>query len=145
LPESWTASRDLSGRGILALVRTDVERARTAYEAFGQGRVDLLSEWLDPEIEWIEPRELPGARSYRGRDRVQRYLASILEFWEEFRVEPQSFEDFAGDLLVGIRIRARARASGADVEDHVVHRVTIRDGKATRIAVYQRAEDARRN
>jgi ketosteroid isomerase-like protein len=125
-------------------VPTDVERARAAYEAFGQGQVEPLSQWLDPEVEWIEPPELPGARSFRGRDRVQRYLASILEFWDEFRVEPESFEDVAGDLLIGIRIRARARGSGATVEDRVLHRVTMRDGKAIRIAVYQRAEDAKR-
>jgi ketosteroid isomerase-like protein len=132
------------GFGILFFVLTDVERARVAYKAFGRGRVESLSEWFDPEIEWIEPPELPGARSYRGRDRVQRYLASIFELWDEFVVEPESFEDVAGDLLIGIHIRARARASGATVEDHVVHRVTIRNGKATRIAVYQRREDARR-
>jgi ketosteroid isomerase-like protein len=125
-------------------VPTDVQRARAAYEAFSRGQVELIGEWFDPEVEWIEPPELPGARAYRGRDRVERYLASILDFWDEFLVEPESFEDVAGDLLIGIHIRARARASGANVEDHVLHRVRMRNGKATRIAVYQRLEDARR-
>ena len=126
------------------LVPTDVQLARSAYEAFAHGQVERLAEWFDPEIEWIEPPELPGARSYRGRDRVQRYLASILEFWDEFIVEPESFEDVAGGLLISIHIRARARGSGANVEDRVLHRVTISNGKATRIAVYQRPEEARR-
>jgi ketosteroid isomerase-like protein len=126
-------------------VPSDVESATAAYEAFGRGRVELLSQWLDPEVEWVEPQELPGAGTYRGRDRVQRYLASIFDLWDEFAVEPVSFEEFAGDLLIEIQIRARARASGANVEDHVVHRITMRDGRAVRIAVYRRPEDARRS
>ena len=119
------------------VIPTDLERARAAYEAFSTRRVELLAEWFDPEIVWIEPPELPGARTYRGRDRVVRYLASILEFWDEFVVEPETFDDTGDDLVIGLHIRARARASGANVEDHVVHRVTVRAGKATRIAVQQ--------
>jgi ketosteroid isomerase-like protein len=115
----------------------DVDRARAAYEAFGRGHVESLAEWLDPEVEWIEPSELPGAQTYRGRDRVLRYLASVFELWDEFVVEPESFDSVGGDLLIAIQIRAQARG-GASVEDRVLHRVTLQEGRATRIAVFRR-------
>lgn len=115
-----------------------MEQARAAYEAFGRGDVELLSDWLDPKVEWVEPPDLPGARTYRGRSRVVGYLASILRVWEEFAVEPQSFEEMADGLQIVIQIRARARQSGVTVRDHVVHRVTMSEGKATRIVVQRR-------
>jgi ketosteroid isomerase-like protein len=116
---------------------SDVERARAGYAAFARADMDELGEWFDPSIEWVDPPELPGGRSYRGRERVLDYLASIRRVWERFDVEVQSIEQSDEGVVVDIRIRARARASGAEVEDRVRHRVAIENGRALRIAVQQ--------
>jgi ketosteroid isomerase-like protein len=125
-------------------VTTDLEKARAAYEAFGRGDVETLSQWFDPAVEWVEPPELPGARAYHGRERVAEYLESILRVWEEFAVEPKQFDERPDGFLVPIHIRAVARRSGVRVEHHVVHRITMRDGKATRVEVFQSFEEAER-
>ena len=115
----------------------DLERARAAYDAFGRGDVEALSELFDDQVEWVEPPDLPGARTYRGRSRVVEYLSSILRVWEEFSVEPQRFDETEDGIDVSILIRAIARQSGVSVQDRVLHRVTMRDGVATRIEVAQ--------
>ena len=120
----------------------DLDIVREGYAAFGRGDVEALAQWFDPAVEWVEPPELPGARTYRGRSEVIDYLASILRVWEKFAVEPERFDETTDGYLVPIRIEAVAGRSGVSVQDRVVHRVTMREGRATRIAVFQSAEDA---
>jgi hypothetical protein len=47
---------------------------RDAYSAFNRGDMDAAVQGLDPQIEWTEPAEFPGGRTYHGRNGVKQYL-----------------------------------------------------------------------
>ena len=47
---------------------------REAYVAFNRGDMDAAVASLDPQIEWTEPAESPGASTYHGRDAAKGYL-----------------------------------------------------------------------
>lgn len=124
--------------------RTDNERlVRAGYEAFNKGDIDFLVEHLDPDIEWMEPREVPGMRVLNEPGGVRRYLEGFHELWAEFRIEPE--ELFVLDeerVLVIARLTARGRESGAPVEAGVAHLWTLRNGKAVRMRVFLDRVDA---
>jgi ketosteroid isomerase-like protein len=122
----------------------DNERlVRAGYDAFNEGNIDFLVEHLDPNIEWVEPREVPGMRILGEPDGVRRYLEGFGELWEEFRIEPE--ELFVLDeerVLVLARLTARGKESGAPVEAGVAHLWTLRDGRAVGMKVFLDRVDA---
>ena len=122
----------------------ELERlVRAGYEAFNRDDIEFLVEHLDPEVEWVEPSEVPGTRVFRGPDRVRRYLHSFHEVWEDFRLDPE--ELFVLDdrrVLVLARLTARGRESGAPVEAGIAHLWTIEDGKAVGMRVFLDRVDA---
>src|SRR5258708_8255343 len=51
-----------------------VSDLRNAYAAFNRGDIDDALTPLDPQIEWSEPAEFPGAAPYPGLAGVKRHL-----------------------------------------------------------------------
>jgi hypothetical protein len=118
---------------------------RAGYEAFNRNDLDAIVADFDPEIEWYEPREVPGLRVYQGQERVRRYLEGLSELWDDFRVVPE--ELFVLDeerVLVLAQLSARGRESGAPVKAGVAHLWTIRGGRATSVRVFLDRVDALR-
>jgi ketosteroid isomerase-like protein len=77
-----------------------------------------------------------GLRSYRGLDGLQRCEADWEASWSSWRWEPEEFID-AGDRVVAVlRVHAKGRESGVDVErvDGAVW--TLRRGKCIRLDYY---------
>jgi ketosteroid isomerase-like protein len=115
---------------------------RRAFEAFN--RVGLTSErvyrvaveLLDPEIEWHDQRELPGATVHHRIEEVMRHLASAEE---SVHYEPADLLELldAGRCVVAVyRIHARGRASGVPVEREAVHAYALRNGMIERVEIF---------
>jgi uncharacterized protein len=81
---------------------------RDAYSAFNRGDMDAAVRGLDPQIEWTEPAESPGGRTYHGRDGVKQYLTQSRAAWADISSEPERFIS-AGDRIV-VFVHARLRA-----------------------------------
>jgi ketosteroid isomerase-like protein len=64
---------------------------RDAYAAFNRGDMDAAVEGLDPQIEWTEPVEFPGGRTYHGRDGAKQYLTQSRAAWADVHSEPERF------------------------------------------------------
>jgi ketosteroid isomerase-like protein len=45
----------------------NVKIVRAGYAASEHGRIDLIVAGADPEIEIVQPPEVPDAKTYRGR------------------------------------------------------------------------------
>jgi ketosteroid isomerase-like protein len=104
-----------------------------------------FEDFVDPEIEWQGPREFPDlAELHYGHEGVQRYLATIAEVLDEYRMVPERFIDAGDDrVLVFSREGGRGKGSGADIETHLTaHLWTLRDGKAVRMQSYWERADA---
>ena len=55
---------------------------------------------------------------------------------DEFRVSPEEVVESADRVAVIVRIRARGKSSGVEVENRVGHVYTVRDGRAIRLETY---------
>jgi uncharacterized protein len=111
----------------------NVETVRQGYEAFNRGDVEWMIARLAPEIVWEDAAEVPGSSSYRGTREVRAYLESFAQQWEEIRFEPEEILD-AGDQVVAlVRMVARGRASGAQVDARLAHLYELREGRGMRV------------
>ena len=122
----------------------NVEIVRRGYEANARGDVEATLAALAPEIE-IHDHDIPDAGEYRGPEGLLRWQADWERSWESWRQEPEDFID-AGDRVVAVlRIYAKGRHSGVDVErlDGAVW--TLRGGKAVRLDYYGSKEEALRS
>jgi len=107
----------------------NVETVRQGYEAFNRGDVEWMVAQLDPEIVWEEAAEVPGSSSYRGIREVRGYLESFAQQWEEIRFEPERILDAEEQIGALVRMVARGRASGAQVDARLAHLYELREGR----------------
>ncbi len=109
---------------------SNVDTARSAYEAFGSGDLNALSESFAEDAVWVTSDELPLGGETRGRDQILGNFAQIPNYWSEFRVEPEEFID-AGEYVV-VRGTQRAANDKGSFEAPFVHLLKYEDGKAVR-------------
>jgi len=96
---------------------------------------------LDPQVE-IYDHDIPDAREYRGVDGLFRWQADWESSWESWRWDPEEFIDAGERVVAVLRVHAKGRESGVDVErvDGAVW--TLRDGKCVRLDYYGSKEEA---
>lgn len=110
---------------------SNVDTARSAYEAFGRGDLAALQESFSEDAVWVTSDELPLGGEVRGRDRIMEDFAQIPNYWTSFSVEPEEFID-AGDYVV-VRGIQRAGNDKGSFEAPFVHLLKYdQDGKAVR-------------
>jgi ketosteroid isomerase-like protein len=111
----------------------DVQTIRQGYEAFNRGDIEWMIARLDPEIVWEEAAEVPGSCSYGGIHAVRAYLESFARQWEEIRFEPERILDAGEQVVALVRMAARGRASGAQVDARLAHVYELREGRGMRV------------
>jgi ketosteroid isomerase-like protein len=110
--------------------QSDLDALLSGYEALNRGDVSVIRDQLDPDIEWHEGRRGPEAGIHQGRDSFLRFVASWMEAFDDFHLEPKRLID-AGDRLIAVLTQTgRGRASGASVEAEVTHGWTVVEGRA---------------
>jgi ketosteroid isomerase-like protein len=120
----------------------NVEIVRRLNEAFNRGDLTAVLELLDPGIEWWDRVDDPGATVHRGHDGYSKFIADLDADVVEMQVEMKEVID-AGDYVVAdVRVHGRGRASGAPFEEHEVHVLRLRDGKATELREYRSKAEA---
>ncbi len=121
-----------------------VERLRRYYELWRSEEYEAARELLfEPEIELVQPPELPGGTGvYRGYEGLARALREGLEAFESYRPEPEEFA-FGGDtVVVTVRLRARGRQTGIEVDVRLAHLFVFRGERAVRWEVYLSPREA---
>jgi ketosteroid isomerase-like protein len=108
----------------------NVNRLRSAFEAFLAGKSEFGVELLDPEVEWDASDEfaLDIGGVYRGVAAVQQFWRDWLAAWETVQFEYELFD--AGDRVVAlIDQRMRGRSTGIEVAfGKYAHVYTFKDG-----------------
>jgi len=109
---------------------SNVDTARSAYQAFGSGDLQALSDSFAEDAVWVTSDELPLGGVVEGRDQILANFAQIPNYWSSFSVEPEEFIE-AGDYVVvkGTQHAANDRGS---FDAPFVHLLQYRDGKAVR-------------
>jgi ketosteroid isomerase-like protein len=110
---------------------SNLDTARSAYEAFGRGDLGALQEDFAEDAVWYTSDELPLGGETRGRDAIMGNFAQIPNYWSSFSVEPEEFID-AGDYVV-VRGTQRAGNDNGSFESPFVHVMKYdADGKVVR-------------
>ena len=118
------------------MVAGNVEILRAAYDALNDGDVESALGVLEPDAEWQEHSELPEAGTYRSRDAIRTFLLGYLDSWDEFRQETEELIDSGDRVAVVLRMAARGKGSGIEVEARYVHLWTMQDGRGVRVDAY---------
>jgi uncharacterized protein len=118
------------------MTESEVETVRGGYEAFNRGDIDWMVEHMDPDIAWEDAAKVPDARIYRGVDEVRRYLESFFRHWKDLRDEVEDVREGRDGIVACVRLVARGRTSGAEVDASMAHLHQLRDGLGVRVRVY---------
>jgi len=120
----------------------NVEVVRRWLEALNRGDVAGVLGLADPDVEWWNRADDPGAPVTRGHDGLTQGLAELDESIAELRVEPEEFIDVGECVVVSVCVVGRGRESGASFEEHEVHMFRLRDGKVTEGREYRDRSEA---
>ena len=115
----------------------DVQTGRR--DDYESGYADFLAE----SFELVLPPSYPeGGQTFRGRAGLKRWIDSIREIWDEWRMEQERFVVAGDRVLVEIRIVARGHMSGVSLDRETAHIWSIADGRLTRCEVYFDRDEA---
>jgi uncharacterized protein len=109
---------------------SNVDTARSAYEAFGNGDLESLKESFAEDGVWVTSDELPLGGVVEGREAILGNFAQIPNYWSSFSVDPEEFID-AGDYVV-VRGTQRAGNDKGSFEAPFLHLMKFADGKVVR-------------
>jgi ketosteroid isomerase-like protein len=110
---------------------SNIDTARSAYQAFGSGDLATLQDSFAEDAVWITSDELPLGGEVKGRDTIIGNFAQIPNYWSSFSVEPEEFID-AGEYVV-VRGTQRASNDKGSFEAPFVHLIKYdADGKTVR-------------
>ena len=117
----------------------NVQTAKEGYAAFGRGDVPAILELLTDDIEWIEPGPadvLPAAGTYRGKEEVAGFFATLGENLEIHKFEPHEFIAQGDHLVVLIHFESTVKRTGREVTGHEAQVWTFKGGKLARFEAF---------
>lgn len=109
---------------------SNVDTARSAYEAFGKGDLASLQEDFAEDATWVTSDELPLGGTVEGREQIMANFAQIPNYWTSFSVNAEEFID-AGDYVI-VRGTQQASNDRGSFEAPFVHILKYEDGKVVR-------------
>ena len=123
--------------------RENVERLRTALEAYNLEGPEAIISLLDPDVEWIADRSDMGRVTYRGRDGVRKSFEELYEGFDKLGFEVEELID-ADDHIVALgRMTARGRSTGVAAKLPLAVVFTAgRDGKLIRYESFRNRQEA---
>jgi ketosteroid isomerase-like protein len=80
--------------------------------------------------------------AFRGPEALLEWMDDGDDAFDDFSVELLEVEELGEQVVVSMRQRGRGKASGAEVDDHITHVWTLRDGRATRLQSFADHDDA---
>jgi ketosteroid isomerase-like protein len=112
------------------------------FELWGEGRIDDGRELLDAEIEWLEPPETIGRNVVTGPDAALAALQNWVEQFDAIRAETMELREEGDRVLHAMQQFARAGGSEVEIAGDLYMVWWFRDGKATRMEMYNTREEA---
>jgi ketosteroid isomerase-like protein len=121
---------------------SNVEILRRGIEAFSRSDWEESVGIMDPDIEWHDAPDLPGARVHHGREGVLAQWKEMSEALEGFTVEIEGLFDAGDQVVVFLKSMGRGRVSGVPVSRELAQIATVRNGRVTKIVGYPDRGDA---
>ena len=100
-----------------------------------------------PDSEWSTAADEPDSQTYRGRDGLDRFVASLAELWEgrfDGLMEFGGYLDHGDWIIVPWSSRMRGKSSGIEVEVRETYAVLVNDRRIVRVEEYRSTDEALR-
>ena len=116
---------------------------RAAFAAYLRGDEATMLDLTSPEVVATQFPDQLDRGDHHGRAGLQRMMSGWVGSWEDWTIEPLSF-DASGELVfVNAVQRGRGQSSGAPMESPVTFVFTIRDGQIARWQMFHTEREAR--
>jgi ketosteroid isomerase-like protein len=92
------------------------KRIEAGFEAFNNRDFDVLVDLCHPQVEWTPPAELPGSRTYHGREGVREAVTDMVSIFGDLRAEAAGFEEQDGRVIGFYYWRGTGSSSGASID-----------------------------
>jgi ketosteroid isomerase-like protein len=116
------------------------EFAASLYAAINARDREAIRALTDPDIEVRTTVE-----AHHGQDALLTWLDEGDDAFEGFTIDVLEVEEHGGQVIVSMRQCGRGKASGAEVEDHITHVWTLRNGRATTLHSFADQAEALRH
>jgi ketosteroid isomerase-like protein len=117
------------------------ELMRGIVAAFAAGDLESVLENTDPEVEIVQPPELPDGRIYCGLDGFVECLLDWPSEWEDFRVEPTRIYALGDSaFVIEAMHRGRSLRMGLEIEVEIFWLYTLRNGRTLRWDMFMSRE-----
>ena len=122
----------------------NLEVVRRGYAAFHAGGPRAIAEFLDEQVVWRTPAEVPEAGVYRGRETVVNYIQSLVEVFDELHVEPRELVAVGDHVVAVVGYHSRAGGSGVELDWEETVVWSFRAGRVIEFAPYPSKQEALR-
>jgi ketosteroid isomerase-like protein len=114
----------------------NLDLLREGLAAIDRGDADWLIEHSDPALEMHMVGVVGEPVRYDGAEGIREWLRDMGENWQSFAFVPEDLRDLGDRMLAVVLMRARGRASAADVEIRQAIVIELRDERAVVIRTY---------
>jgi ketosteroid isomerase-like protein len=112
------------------------ELLRRAFDAFNARDVDLIDEFVDPEVELITRGAALDGTSFRGHEGIKDWLRFLDEGWAEIVFHVDTVVDVGERMLATYRLRGRVRGPEIAIDQPASMVVDFREGRILRLKTY---------
>jgi ketosteroid isomerase-like protein len=119
----------------------NVERLRTALEAYNAEGPDAIIALLDPDVEWIADRSDTGRTTYRGRGGVRKSFEELYEGFDRLGFEVAELIEKDSQIVALGEMTARGRSTG--VEARIPLAVVFTAGEDGQLVRYESFRNTR--
>jgi ketosteroid isomerase-like protein len=121
----------------------NLEIVQRGFEAFNERGVEGIIPFVHPDFEATTPPNLASEPdTYRGHDGIRRWFDSFYEVMDEIRWDAREFHEAGDCVVVEFTLRARGKTTGLDFGQNAVMVGWLRDGKATRLELFESLDEA---
>jgi ketosteroid isomerase-like protein len=108
-----------------------------------RGDVEASLAYFHPEVEWSEPPDNPGARTWRGHEGIRRAVSIWEGAWENYRYEVRELLDCGGDrVFLAAWQTGRGKASGVEISEENFSVYDLREGRIVKQRMFRHRAQA---
>ena len=119
--------------------RDNVEIVRRTYDHLSRVG-DFPWDLIDSKVAVHDPPSLPDSEIRHGHEGLRAGLESVTNSFDGLVFEVEQIYDAGEDVVVFVRMYARGKESGVDLDVAVAHLITVDNGKLIRIRAMGREE-----
>ena len=109
---------------------------RRGFELWNQGDYESLKEIFHPDLEIDATNRVLNPARYRGLEGFEQLTKETFDVWEEWSIEPMTFQWNGNRVLVETRVNARGKGSGIRLAETYYSVWTIEGGKGTAMELH---------